>query len=77
VIVIGYSVGITEANKEASIKNLGVRLGRLCIKKGIPVSAVANYCSVSRTAVYNWFSGKAHPKKSKEPAIYKLMSAEQ
>lgn len=75
--MIGYSVGMVEANKEASIKNLGVRLGRMCIKQGIPVAVVAKHCEVSRTAVYNWFRGTAQPKKSKEPAIHQLLGSVQ
>lgn len=75
--MIGYSVGMVEANKEASIKNLGVRLGRMCIKKGIPVAEVAKHCKVSRTAVYSWFRGEAHPKKSLEPVIHQLLGTAQ
>jgi len=34
----GYSFDLVEANKRASAKNIGVALGRVCIKARIPVT---------------------------------------
>jgi predicted transcriptional regulator len=57
----GYSQSLVEANKRASIKSLGVALGRLCIKHGVSVSEVAKELRVSRMTVYNWFWGVTSP----------------
>lgn len=57
----GYSVKLLEANKRADKKNLGVQLGKLCIKHSIPVSKVAGDLGVSRPTVYNWFCGVTTP----------------
>lgn len=55
--MIGYSQKIVRLNSQASTAMLGVRLGRHCIRVGISVIEVANHFKVSRTAVYNWFTG--------------------
>jgi predicted DNA-binding protein YlxM (UPF0122 family) len=55
--MIGYSQKLAEVNAEADAKMLGVRLGRLCIKQGISVMEIATHLKISRTAVYNWFTG--------------------
>jgi transcriptional regulator with XRE-family HTH domain len=57
----GYSIRLIELNKEANPKLLGVRLGKVCIKKNIPVSEVASQIGVSRQTVYNWFIGSSNP----------------
>lgn len=60
----GYSMRFVTANKEASIRHIGVRLGRLCIKEDIPIQDIAKKLAVSRQSVYNWFIGTTlpHPK---------------
>jgi transposase len=55
--MIGYSQNIVKANAKANQKMLGVRLGKHCIRQGITVIEISNHFKVSRTAVYNWFSG--------------------
>ena len=55
--MIGYSQKLEKLNAQANTELLGVRLGRHCIRVGIPVIDVANHFKVSRTAVYNWFIG--------------------
>jgi len=57
--MIGYSQQLVKANKKASIKKLGVQLGRHCISRGISVIEVAEHFKVSRTAVYAWFKGES------------------
>lgn len=58
----GYSLSLVEANKNASVRgNIGVRLGRKCIKHGISVSEVAKKLGVSRMTVYHWFAGRYTP----------------
>jgi len=48
-------------NKAADGKHIGVALGRICIKTGLPVSVVARRFKVSRQTVYNWFEGRVTP----------------
>jgi len=48
-------------NKAADGKHIGVALGRICIKTGLPVSVVARKFKVSRQTVYNWFEGRVTP----------------
>lgn len=58
----GYSTGFIRAVNAASPHHIGVQLGRVCIKKGIPVTDVAEYLGVSRQAVYMWFTGASNPR---------------
>jgi transcriptional regulator with XRE-family HTH domain len=70
----GYSMGLALANKQADGKSRGVALGRFCISKGIPVSEVAAAFKVSRTAVYNWFSGASQPDRDHAEQIERFMA---
>lgn len=69
----GYSLRIVRANEQADPSNIGVLLGRVCIKKEIPVSEVASFFNVSRMSVYNWFSGKGRPRKTMEGKIQEIL----
>ena len=53
----GYSLRIRDLNAKADKRKLGVRLGRLCIKKDVPVTVIAKRMGVTRATVYNWFCG--------------------
>lgn len=57
----GYSLRTRDLNDIADNNNVGVRLGRLCIKRGIPVSEVAKQMGVTRATIYNWFCGASAP----------------
>ncbi len=57
----GYSLRLQLLNDQADPTNLGVRLGRLCIARNVPVIEVANTLGVSRQTVYNWFAGAWMP----------------
>ena len=57
----GYTLNLVSLNKSASARSLGVKLGRICIKQGVPVAEVAESLGVSRQSVYYWFSGKTNP----------------
>ena len=57
----GYSAKLVALNRQADKENLGVRLGRACIKEDISVSMVASALGVSRQTLYNWFMGKSSP----------------
>lgn len=54
----GYSVLTIQEIKEANPNLLGVKLGKICVERNIPVKDVAEYFSVSRVTVYAWFRGK-------------------
>jgi transcriptional regulator with XRE-family HTH domain len=60
----GYSLRIRDLNAKADKRKLGVRLGRLCIKKDVPVMVVAKRMGVTRATVYNWFCGASAPQYS-------------
>ena len=70
--MLGYSLHLQKLNKKADAKNLGVRLGRYCIRCGIPVSTVAQQMGLSRQAIYNWFVGKSAPSVEMAEKISKL-----
>jgi len=66
---IGYSVRLTQHNKDADPQRIGVRLGRACIDKNVSVIEAARVLRVSRQTLYNWFSGKAVPLARFVPAV--------
>jgi|TARA_R110000824_G_scaffold125257_4_gene284261 hypothetical protein len=70
---IGYSQRLVEANKKASVKSLGVALGRLCISQGIPVAFVAEQLDVSRATIYNWFWGVNIPDNKRSERVRLLV----
>jgi DNA-binding transcriptional regulator YiaG len=62
------------ANKTADAKHIGVALGRICIKTGLPVSVVARKFKVSRQTVYNWFEGRVTPSNRMVEPIKQLIT---
>lgn len=72
--MIGYSLELAKENRQANARHPGVKLGRLCIQHGIPISKVADICKVSRVTVYNWFRGVVVPSKSKMVQLEALLS---
>tara|TARA_R100000988_G_scaffold103429_1_gene82293 strand:+ start:490 stop:723 length:234 start_codon:yes stop_codon:yes gene_type:complete len=69
----GYSQIVIEANQSAN-KTLGVELGAICIELKHPVQKVSESLNISRQTVYDWFSGRAKPTKSKEDVVKKLIA---
>jgi len=65
----GYSLRIHNLNGNGPDMHLGVQLGRVCIRKGIPVAAVAERLAVTRQTVYNWFTGYSNPNPRKAVEI--------
>ena len=49
--MIGYSQQIVRANRDADSRNTGVKLGRFCIARGIPVTDVMDFFGVSKQCV--------------------------
>lgn len=56
----GYLVFTVQDIQDANPLMLGVKLGKACVAKEIPVTEVAEYLDVSRTTIYAWFMGRAH-----------------
>lgn len=54
----GYSTLIVQEIEDANQNLLGVKLGKICVNKDIPVTDVAEFFGVSRVTVYAWFRGK-------------------
>jgi DNA-binding transcriptional regulator YiaG len=68
----GYSQIVIEANQAAE-NTLGVELGAICIKLKHPVQKVSESLNISRQTVYDWFSGKSKPSKSKHDLVQNLI----
>ena len=67
--MIGYSQQTVRANRDADGRNTGVKLGRFCISREIPVTDVMDFFGVSKQCVYNWFIGRHEPNKMFSEAI--------
>ncbi len=71
--MIGYSQSVVKTNRDADGRNLGVRLGRYCINRDIPVKDVMEFFDVSKQTVYSWFAGTHTPSKRHEAVILKFL----
>lgn len=71
----GYTLSLVEANKSANARNIGVALGRACIRAGVSVNQVADTFGVSRMTVYNWFKGVSTPTPKLRADIQAYISA--
>lgn len=71
----GYSARLIKLNKQADSKQVGVRLGRVCIKHDVPVTAVASTLGVSRQTVYNWFAGESNPQNAVIDKVKRLLAS--
>jgi len=69
----GYTTRLVQTNKDADRKLLGVRLGRTCIKRNVPVVHLSHTLGVSRQTIYNWFSGTSTPQAQYVPQIQELL----
>ena len=68
----GYS--ITLAKRISAAKNtVGGALGMLAVQKDISVARVAAKLGVSRTCVYDWFTGRYEPAPDKLKRLEKLL----
>jgi hypothetical protein len=73
--MIGYSQRVLKANRDADQNNLGVRLGKFCIAKDIPVTDVMSFFDVTKQTVYNWFYGISAPSKQHSKKINDFFQA--
>lgn len=58
----GYSIRVATAIAEADGNMLGVKLGRACLARDIPVAEAAREVGVTRQTVYHWFLGLSEPR---------------
>jgi transposase len=72
--MIGYAQLIVQANKDADGKRLGVKLGRYCIVRNIPVRDVMDMFGVSKQTVYNWFIGATEVSKAYRAEIEEYLA---
>ncbi len=70
----GYTRRLDSLNKQADGSLLGVKLGRVCIKREVPAAQVASQLGVSRQTVYNWFIGLHEPNEELIPLIKKIIA---
>lgn len=56
---MSYTIQIAELNAAADQSLLGVQLGKLCIENKLPVARVATDLNISKSVVYNWFTGRS------------------
>jgi len=70
----GYSQRTARSILDADPRgSLGVALGQFCVRKDIPISAVAETLGVSRMTVYNWALGRTSPSSEYAEKITKWM----
>jgi hypothetical protein len=74
---MSYTTKIQLDNAAADERELGVRLGRLCISSDIAAASVADALGVSKSVVYKWFRGSKIGKhlKAKVEAYYDQLLA--
>lgn len=69
----GYTLHLLEVLENADPENIGVRLGRMCVTRRIPVPVVAKSMGVTRAAVYKWFKGQVVPQPAARERIEAFM----
>ena len=68
----GYSTLFLSAIEEAGLDPLVRQFAEECIRRGIPIAAIASRLGVTRASVYNWFTGKAKPRRLQLAQIRKI-----
>lgn len=71
----GYSLYVAEAILNGDQNRLGVRLGRTCIERRIPVTKVAGVLGVTRQTVYHWFTGEYEPSEAHRPLVERYLAS--
>lgn len=69
----GYRKSVYDEIMSSNSTSLGVRLGKMCVSKNIPVTDVASFFGISRQAVYLWFRGEVSPSKRHTEKLEKLL----
>lgn len=71
----GYSSETIRKVMAADRMHPGVKLGRICIAKKIPVSEVVERLKVSKPTVYGWFTGVQYPKEDQLEKVKEALVA--
>jgi hypothetical protein len=71
----GYSLYVAEAILNGDKDRLGVRLGRACIERNIPVTKVAGALGVTRQTIYFWFTGEYDPSEVHQPMVERYLAS--
>lgn len=58
----GYSLRLIADVEAANPDLVGVRFGKLCISRDLPVRDMASEFEVTRATMYRWFTGRAMPR---------------
>ena len=69
----GYASGFINEVKASDKSKIGVQLGKVCIKRDIPVTDIAQFFDVSRVTVYSWFRGKSNVPDRHQEKMQKLI----
>ena len=72
--MIGYTLAIVLKNKQADGKMVGVKIGRICIKKNISIKEIAEVAGVSNVNVYAWFAGEYSPQPNTAKKIFDYLA---
>ena len=68
----GYSITLSKCISEAK-RTVGCALGMVAVKKDISVAKIAEKLGVSRTCVYDWFTGQYEPSPENLKRLKKLL----
>ena len=69
----GYASGFINEVKASDKSKIGVQLGKVCIKRDIPVTDISQFFDVSRVTVYSWFRGKSNVPDKHQAKMQKLI----
>jgi len=58
----GYSSLFLQQVKAGDRRSLVNKFAMACIKRDIPITAMAREMGVTRATVYNWFTGRTDPR---------------
>lgn len=72
----GYSLRVAKYLEQGDPENIGVQLGRYCLKHDISSSQIAAQLGVTKMTIYNWFSGRPVRKPDHIAAIKALLGLE-
>lgn len=68
----GYSITLSKRISKAS-STVGGALGAIAVRKEISVAHIAAKLGVSRTCVYDWFTGQYDPSPDKLKQLQRLL----
>lgn len=70
----GYSTLFISAIETAGLDPLVKQFADECVRRGIPIAAIASRLDVTRASVYNWFTGRSSPRQRQLAQIKKIVA---